>query len=190
MPPSYRWNGPLALWGGHQRRNAAVAYGMLMALPAPFRPPLDAVEAGFGSARVPGRLDRRGKWLFDVAHNPDGVAALVAALTEVAPTRPLHAVVSILGDKEWPEMLVALDQVIDRGILTVAPSALGRRWDLEWLRAWLERSDRPPAQAEWHLVEDFPAALETAAAGAGTVLVTGSFHTVGDVMARLGLAPI
>ena len=32
-------------------------------------------------------------------------------------------------------------------------------------------------------------ALRTAEAGAGTVLVTGSFHTVGDVMGALGMEP-
>jgi dihydrofolate synthase/folylpolyglutamate synthase len=98
--------------------------------------------------------------------------------------------VSILGDKDWPEMLVALDRVIDRGVLTVPPSAAGRRWNLDWLQQWLERSDRPPARAKWNLIEDFPTALDTVQRGAGTVLVTGSFHTVGDVMAAIGLAPI
>ena len=31
--------------------------------------------------------------------------------------RPLHGLISILGDKEWPEMLVELDRVLDRGVL-------------------------------------------------------------------------
>ena len=186
LPPEYEWAGPLGLAGRHQRRNAAVAHGILMALPAPYRPNPGAIEAGFARAFVPGRLDRRGRWLFDVAHNPDGVRALVTALGELAPPRPLHALVSILGDKEWPEMLMGLDQVIDLGILTVAPTAAGRRWDLDWLTRWLARSDRPPARAEWHLIEDFGVALEAVQAEAGTILVTGSFHTVGDVMATLG----
>jgi dihydrofolate synthase/folylpolyglutamate synthase len=162
---------------------------MLMALPAPYRPDRDAIERGFATAFVPGRLDRRGKWLFDVAHNPDGVQALCRALEELRVPRPIHALVSILGDKEWPDMLVQLDRVIDRGVLTVAPSAASRRWDLGWLRRWLERRDRPPARATWRLVEDFRAALELAQRNAGTVLVTGSFHTVGDVMEAVGLAP-
>lgn len=190
LPPEYLWDGALGLAGPHQRRNAAVAYGMLMALPERFRPSRAAVDEGFGSAFVPGRLDRRGRWLFDVAHNPDGVRALVAAIGERPPPGPIHALVSILGDKEWPEMLVQLDQVVDRGVLTVAPTAAGRRWDLSWLRRWLERPDRPQARAQWRLIEDFSEALEAVAAGAGTILVTGSFHTVGDVLAARGLAPI
>lgn len=190
LPPEYLWDGPLGLVGPHQRRNAAVAYGILMALPERFRPSRAAVERGFGSAFVPGRLDRRGRWLFDVAHNPDGVRALVTAITELKPPGPIHALVSILGDKDWAEMLVCLDQVVDRGVLTVAPTAAGRRWDLSWLHRWLERPDRPRARAQWRLIEDFPEALGTVAIGAGTILVTGSFHTVGDVLAARGLAPI
>jgi folylpolyglutamate synthase/dihydropteroate synthase len=39
-------------------------------------------------------------------------------------------------------------------------------------------------------VPDFHDALERVQAGAGTVVVTGSFHTVGDVMSALGMAPL
>jgi dihydrofolate synthase/folylpolyglutamate synthase len=187
LPPDYEWAGPLSLAGPHQRRNAAVAHGILMALPAPYRPPLAAIEAGFGVARIPGRLDRRGKWLFDVAHNPDGIRALITAIETMRPPRPLHALVSILGDKEWPDMLVRLDRVIDRGVLTVAPTAASRGWNAVWLRRWLRDRGRPPARAAWTLVPDFREALDTVQTGAGTVLVTGSFHTVGDVMTALGM---
>jgi dihydrofolate synthase/folylpolyglutamate synthase len=187
LPPAYEWTGPLGLRGPHQRRNAGVAYGVLMALPERWRPPAGAIEEGFSAARVPGRLDRRGKWLFDVAHNPDGMESLVTALRAEPPTPPVHALVSILGDKEWPAMLVWLDSVVDRGVLTLAPSAAERGWNLSWLEQWLARPDRPRARARWSLIADFASALAEAQRGAGTVLVTGSFHTVGDVMAALGL---
>jgi dihydrofolate synthase/folylpolyglutamate synthase len=185
LPPDYEWCGPLSLAGPHQRRNAAVAHGILCALPAPYRPQPEEIERAFGAAHVPGRLDRRGRWLFDVAHNPDGMRSLVSALGVMRPPRPVHALVSILGDKEWPEMLVQLDRVIDRGILTIAPTAAGRGWDIEWLRRWLRDPNRPPAHAEWTLIPDFNEAIARVQEGAGTMLVTGSFHTVGDVMTAL-----
>ncbi len=187
LPPAYEWPGPLALQGPHQRRNAAVAHGILMALPVPYRPDPAAIARGFASTRIPGRLDRRGKWLFDVAHNPDGVRALTAAIRSSEPPRPLYGLISILGDKEWPEMLVELDRVLDRGVLTVAPTAASRGWDAAWLRRWLAERARPPAQAAWTLIPDFPQALSAVQDGAATVLVTGSFHTVGDVMEVLGM---
>ena len=185
-----RFDGPLALRGTHQRRNAAVAAEVLRALPLPYRPDESALREGFAAATIPGRLDQRGKWLFDVAHNPDGVAALCRAIEDVGPRRPVHALVSILGDKAWPEMLVQLDRVVERGVLTVTPSAEGRRWDLEWLRRWLRDPDRPPARAHWQLVPDFQEAMAVVQRDAGTVLVTGSFHTVGDVMQALGFEPV
>jgi dihydrofolate synthase/folylpolyglutamate synthase len=187
LPLDYQWCGPLSLAGPHQRRNAAVAQGMLATLPPPYRPTQGQLETAFGAARVPGRLDRRGRWLFDVAHNPDGVRSLVTALEVMRPARPLHALVSILGDKEWAGMLVQLDQVIDRGFLTIAPTAAARGWDIEWLRRWLRDPARPPAHAEWTLVPDFREAIARVQEGAGTALVTGSFHTVGDVMQELGM---
>jgi dihydrofolate synthase / folylpolyglutamate synthase len=187
LPADYQWCGPLSLAGPHQRRNAAVAHAILMALPHPYCPTLEQIGQGFGSVRVAGRLDRRGRWLFDVAHNPDGMRSLVTALLATRPLRPLHALVSILGDKDWPEMLVQLDQVIDRGILTIAPTAAGRGWDIDWLRRWLRDPSRPPPHATWTLVPDFTEAIQKVQEGAGTILVTGSFHTVGDVMSALGI---
>jgi dihydrofolate synthase/folylpolyglutamate synthase len=187
LPPDYLWCGPLSLAGPHQRRNAAVAHGILTALPDPYRPTADQIERAFGSTRIAGRLDRRGRWLFDVAHNPDGMRSLVTALTVMRPKRPLHALVSILGDKEWADMLVQLDQAIDRGVLTIAPTAAARGWDIEWLGRWLRDPSRPPPHASWTLVPDFKEAIQKVQEGAGTVLVTGSFHTVGDVMSALGM---
>ncbi len=186
VPASEHYTGALGLAGPHQGRNAAVATTVLDLLPAPFRPE-PAVKAGaFARARVAGRLDFRGRWLFDVAHNMDSMRALTSALEVLRPRRPIRALVSILGDKAWPEMLVELDRVVDEGILTVAPSALGRGWDLGWLERWLADPSRPPAHARWHLEPDFGAALRQLEDGEGTLLVTGSFHTVGDVMSAKG----
>lgn len=187
VPAGYRWEGPLGLEGSHQRRNAGVAYAALMALPERYRPSRGQVEEGFAVTRVPGRFDRRGRWLFDVAHNPDGISALVSAIEEARLPGPLKAVVSILGDKEWPEMLGRLEQVVDKGVLTTAPSTAGRRWDLAELREWLKAPDRAQNAARWTVEPDFREALAQVQQGPGTILVTGSFHTVGDAISALGL---
>ncbi|HEU5170426.1 MAG TPA: folylpolyglutamate synthase/dihydrofolate synthase family protein [Gemmatimonadales bacterium] len=187
VPRDALWAGPLCLAGAHQRRNAAVAEAVLRALPPPYRPADTAIAEGFARARIAGRLDRRGRWLFDVAHNPDGIRALARAIPDLDLPRPLHALVSILGDKEWPEMLVLLDGVIDRGVLTRAPTAASRGWDFDWLGRWLRDPTRPRPRAAWSLVPGFREAIATAQEGAGTVLVTGSFHTVGDVMRELAI---
>ncbi len=186
VPPEYRWDGPLGLEGGHQRRNAGVAYAALMALPEPYRPTRLQVEEGFSQTRVPGRFDRRGRWLFDVAHNPDGMTALTTAIRESRLQRPIRAVVSILGDKEWPEMLALLDGVVDGGILTIAPTTAGRRWELAEVAGWLR--EHPGPGRRWELESDFSTALKRAQQMPGTIVVTGSFHTVGDALSQLGLS--
>ena len=124
-----------------------------------------------------------------MAHNPDGVRTLVAAIGALRPRAPIHAVVAILGDKDWPEMLRSLDGTVDRGVLTVAPTAAGRGWNLEVLQRWLgERAPGPGVRALGDRARPRPGGGQ-GQDGAGTVLVTGSFHTVGDVMHLLGLDP-
>lgn len=188
VPAGLRYKGPLGLSGAHQSRNAAVAQATLRALSDGLRPSEKAIRDGFVAARLPGRFDRRGRWIFDVAHNPSGVEVLVAALAEAHPPRPLHALVGILGDKDWAAMLRTLSAVVDRLWVTDPPSAPPeRRWDLEAVGPVVRRSGGPPVVIE----PDFEKALITVQSGAGTALVTGSFHTVGDAMARLpGFAPL
>jgi dihydrofolate synthase / folylpolyglutamate synthase len=190
-PPGAR----LGLLGAYQWANAWVALAALNELPAPFGPAGEAVPESFARAYVPGRFDVRGRWIFDVAHNPDGMRVLVDTLREHDPARPLHAVVGIRNDKEWRPMLDLLAPEVDRLVLTVAPSVpAGQRWIWTEVAPWAERhtAERRGAPAIEALFEpDFARALGLGSEGAATVLVTGSFHTVGDALARLpGFAPV
>jgi dihydrofolate synthase/folylpolyglutamate synthase len=177
------YDGPIGLFGRHQKRNATVAAAILSELPAPLRPSEGAITEGFASASLPGRFDQRGRWIFDVAHNPDGVEALVYALAAARPPRPIHALVGILADKDWGTMLAALATVVDRVWVTDPPTAPPeRKWDVRAV-------GRP--NSRFVVEPDFDAALAGVQEKARTVLVTGSFHTVGDAMARLpGFSPL
>jgi dihydrofolate synthase/folylpolyglutamate synthase len=182
--------GPLALHtplaGAYQARNVATALTMLDAAGAPYRPRWGDVGAALAGTRLAGRLHRAGRHLFDVAHNPDGARALAAALPTLAPARPLHALVAVLADKDWRGMLDALAPAVDRLVLSTAPTAPpGRVWRPAEAAAYLAARGRAA-----EVVGDFDAALARAGDGAGTVLVTGSFHTVGDAMARLQVSPL
>jgi dihydrofolate synthase/folylpolyglutamate synthase len=172
----------LGLKGRHQVANALVAHAVLKALPRPFGPVGKNLPASFAHAYIPGRFEVRGKWIFDVAHNPDGMRVVADAIRTADPAirRPLHALVGIRNDKNWRAMLEILRPVVDKLVLTVPPSIpVMQRWSLEDLDALS------------HFEPDFTRALEDIQQGAGTVLVTGSFHTVGDAFARLpGFAPV
>ena len=100
VTPERRYHGLRVRMGGaHQAANAALAVRLAERLPARFGVGEPEVRAGLAAARVPGRFERRGRWLFDVAHNPDGARSLVAALRAAPPPRPLVGVVAVLGDK-------------------------------------------------------------------------------------------
>lgn len=179
----------LGLKGPHQAQNAAVARAALAALPSPFGRPGQDTPPSFANAFIPGRFEVRGSWIFDVAHNPDGMEILVAALAEARPRRPLHALVGIRNDKEWRPMLERILPVVDRLVLTVAPTVPDQqRWLARDLAGWAdERVIGQPVVFE----PDFGRALEMVQEGAATTLVTGSFHTVGDALAALpGFAPV
>ena len=179
---------PLA--GEHQATNAGLAVRALESLPASLRPGRDAVMHGLARVRWPGRVqvvERGGvAWVFDVAHNAAGMETLAATLRSLRPPRPLVVLAGILGDKDWSSMLPNLLCAADAAILTQPPSAPAeRRWDPQRVAA----SFAPRFTAE--VDEDFEGALSRAAerARGGTVVVTGSCHTVGSALAALGIEP-
>jgi dihydrofolate synthase/folylpolyglutamate synthase len=181
---------PLGLAGRHQVANAWVALAALNALPAPFDPAGAAFPESFGRAYVPGRFDVRGRWIFDVAHNPDGARVLADTLAEVAPPRPRRALVGVLGDKDYVGMIASLVGQVDGFVFTTPDTAPERRrWDLGRLQQELAPLALAPESVVFE--PEFARALERVQENAETVLVTGSFHTVGDALARLpGFAPV
>jgi dihydrofolate synthase/folylpolyglutamate synthase len=174
------------LVGRHQAANFAFTLILLDAARGPFAVPLAEAADSARAIRLPGRFQRVGRWIFDVAHNPDGALTLVASLRLVEHERPVVALLCVLGDKDWRAMLDSLSAVVSRFVLTNAPTAPPSR-------AWLLADAVSYARSKGYLVEgepDFDRALSAAERGAGTVLVTGSFHTVGDAMTRLQVSPL
>lgn len=178
-----RYRTPLV--GRHQAANTALALLTLEALGPRFALTEPEVAGALARVRIPGRFERAGRYVFDVAHNPDGAATLARTLAAVVPPRPVTALLAVLSDKDWRGMMCLLAPQVDRFVLTVAPTAPANRlWDPGAALAFA-REQGWAAELE----PDFARAIARAEAGSGTVLVTGSFHTVGDVMARLPAAP-
>ena len=174
------------LVGRHQASNFAFTLGLLDAAGAPFHTSLEEASHAVAAVRLPGRFQQVGNWIFDVAHNPDGMRTLAASLQSVAHERPVIAVLCVLADKDWRAMIDVLAPVVDRFILTEAPTApASRAWPLADA---LEHARQRGLSAD--AMTDFDAALRAAEVAGGTALVTGSFHTVGDAMARLQVSPL
>ena len=189
-----RW-GPLTLespmTGRHQIENLVLAVRALEALPPRLPLSARAVQRGVRRARVPGRFQverhEARMWILDIAHNVSGARALRETLEAVAVPRPRAAIVGILEDKPWEAILRELVPAVDHVILTVPRSAPpSRRWNPEDALPLLH----PDVSVS--VRHDPRAAIEearTAVPSTGSVIVTGSTHTVGEALCCLGRIP-
>lgn len=187
----------IPLHGAHQAQNAATALAAVEAfLGGGTAGAIDAeaVRTGFAETTSPGRLEAvrsAPTVLLDAAHNPAGMAATVAALTDGFDFRRLVAVVAVLGDKDVLGILHTLEPAVDAVVVTTntSPRVLSVD-DLAALAVEVFGAERVVVETR---LDD---ALETAIAlaeegseggplsGAG-VLVTGSVVTAGDARALL-----
>jgi dihydrofolate synthase / folylpolyglutamate synthase len=115
----------LSLHGSHQGVNAAVATeAVVRFLPAQ---PLshEVIAQGLGSVFVPGRLEtlrpqgEEGPTIvLDVAHNPDGMSALVNTLSDEFAFENAIVVLGVLADKDFRGMMSELARLPCRIIAT------------------------------------------------------------------------
>lgn len=184
------WSSPrtvhTGLVGAFQAGNTGTALAMLKAAGEPYSAALDHADTVLPRIRLAGRFQRVGPWIFDVAHNPDGALTIGETLALTPVPRPLWALVTVLKDKDWRGILRALAPTVDGFVISDAPTAPNsRRWDAEEAAEEARSSGKPV-----HLERDFDRAIIFALSEAATVLATGSFHTVGDVMERLPVDPL
>jgi len=203
----------LPLFGAYQASNAAVAltaveaFASGAALPGqaagesgdaaaePGQLGQEIVRAGFAQVTSPGRLEvvrRSPLVIVDAAHNPAGMAAAMAAVTEAFTFAALIGVLAISEDKDVPGILDQLEPVVSELVVTRNSS---------------DRSMNPAKLAELatgvfgpervHVAPRLDEALEMAVTLADEasgeegltrtgVLVTGSVITAGDARVLLG----
>lgn len=186
----------LPLHGAHQAQNAALALAATEAfLGAGEARPLEAdlVRAGFAAARSPGRLERvrtAPTILLDAAHNPHGMAATAAAVTEEFDFRRLVAVVAAAADKDVRGMLEALEPAVTAVVATrnTSPRSMPAG-QLAALAATVFGDDRVTVAPALPEAIELAVALaeqdfDSALGGVG-VLITGSVVTVTDARVLL-----
>jgi dihydrofolate synthase/folylpolyglutamate synthase len=173
------------LVGRHQARNTAIAITALEAIGDDYMPSGDNLDDALSRVFLPGRFQRSGKVIFDVAHNPAGARTVADSLSLVAAPRPRTALVAVLADKDWRGIVRELAPAVDSFIFTDAVSAPAeRRWNPT------EAYDFARGEGLDAILEPkLDVAIQRGEERAATLLVTGSFHTVGDVMARLQVSP-
>ena len=174
------------LLGRHQAANFAFTLLLLDAAGPPYATSLVDAALAAPSIVLPGRFQRYGRWIFDVAHNADGARTLATTLSSVEGGSRVAVLLCVLADKDWRAMIEALLPIASRFILTDAPTApASRRWSLAEAARYTATLG-----AEVEQCPDFDEALAEAAPRDEDTLVTGSFHTVGDAMARLQASPL
>jgi dihydrofolate synthase/folylpolyglutamate synthase len=173
------------LFGTHQATNTSVALSMLELAGERYAVTLSDAASSLPRVTLPGRFQRVGDTILDVAHNPSGIAALVHTLQATAPARPLVVILGVLADKDWRGMLTSLASVSDLIVLTDPPGApADRRWNMETVAGAAEE-----LSVAVSVVPVLQGAMDFARARAATTVVTGSFYTVGAALALLGISP-
>jgi dihydrofolate synthase/folylpolyglutamate synthase len=179
-------DGAIGLIGTHQPHNVLTAWLALDAAGDAYRVPLSVVGSALKTLTLPGRFQRVGDVIFDVAHNPAGAAVVAGTIASLDLPKPITALVGILADKDWRAMIRTLGGSVDEIIATAPPTAPPeRRWHLDDVAKFARQ-----AGISLRTITNFDEALHTATNAGGTTLVTGSFHTVGDAMSRLQVNPL
>jgi dihydrofolate synthase/folylpolyglutamate synthase len=177
-----------ALAGSRQLANAATALAVLEAAEPAVLVPDEAVRAGLGRVRLPGRFQivpGEPEWILDVAHNADAARALAASLSARPCQGVTIAVCGILADKDVAAIVRPLSGRVGRWIAAGLPGP--RALPVAELARCIAAASGTPVTSAAD-VEDGCRQAAAAAARGDRVLVFGSFLTVGPALVHLGLA--
>jgi dihydrofolate synthase/folylpolyglutamate synthase len=175
------------LLGLHQLENLALAVTALELLNdrSPFHWDTPQLRAGLQGVQWPGRcqvLERNPITLLDVAHNPNGAAALAATLRELAGTAPVGLVCGMLGDKDAGGFFRALAPQVQKCWAVPLPS--DRNMPEAQLRAALASAG---LAADFQPLENALAAARAwATQNQGIICLAGSLVLAGEVLRQRG----
>ena len=170
---------PIALRGQHQKQNAAVAIAALRA--AKIDVDKSKIERGLASINWPARFQ---KWddrtIIDGAHNPAAARVLVETWREVFGDQKATLILAILSDKDLRGICEAFAPIADSVILPRIRSA--RAAAPEDL-AKVISTITPPLP--YSIAPTVGEALNVACTRPNPILITGSLHFAGEVLAHL-----
>lgn len=168
----------LGLSGRHQLSNARVAICLAEILRKDFKFKIEKqdIENGLEKARHPGRLELRGKFLFDGAHNISGAKALREYLDEFV-NQPVMMIFGAMRDKDLTEIAQEIFPKAGRIILTEPDNP--RSMETAELRKFVPES----FAGEIFEIKTVGVAIKKAreiSAGKDLILITGSLYLVGE----------
>jgi dihydrofolate synthase / folylpolyglutamate synthase len=170
---------PIALRGQHQKQNAAVAIAALRA--AKIDVDDSAIARGLATVDWPARFQ---KWdqrtIIDGAHNPAATRALAETWREVFSDQKATLILAILSDKALCAICEALAPIADSVIL---PRIRSERAAAPEELAKVLSKITPPLP--YSIAPTVGEALNLARSKPNPILITGSLHFAGEVLAHL-----
>ena len=188
----------LPLFGAYQAANAACALAAVEAFSGVSEGlDEDLVRTAFQAVTTPGRLEvvrRSPVMIVDSAHNPAGMAASMAAVTEAFGFGALEAVLAISADKDVVGILAEMEPVVST--LVATQNSASRSIDADELARLAVEVFGPDRVMAVPRLDD---AIDTATSladeaeaedgpglGGAGILITGSTVTAGEARTLLG----
>jgi dihydrofolate synthase/folylpolyglutamate synthase len=170
---------PIALTGSHQKQNAALAIAAVRG--AMIEIDDSAIAQGLSSIEWPARFQ---KWdertIIDGAHNPAAMRTLVETWREIFGDQRATLIVAILSDKNLREICEALAPI---GEFVLLPEIRSERAADPEVLAQIFSAITPSLPCS--TTPSIATALELAQTKSNPILITGSLHFAGEVLAHL-----
>jgi dihydrofolate synthase/folylpolyglutamate synthase len=170
---------PIALAGANQKQNAALAIAALRAA----KIDIDglAIARGLSCIEWPARFQRWDeRTIIDGAHNPAAARALAGTWREIFGDRRATLVLAILSDKNLRGICEALAPISEFVLL---PKIRSERAADPHVLAQIFSTITPTLPCS--TTPSIARALELAQANSDSILITGSLHFAGEVLAHL-----
>ena len=170
---------PIALAGSHQKQNAALAVAALRA--AKIDADDSAIARGLAAIDWPARFQRWDeRTIVDGAHNPAAVRTLAETWRENFGNQRATLVLAVFSDKDLRGICEALAPISEFVLLPKIRSE--RAADPEELAIVLANITPP---LPYSIIQSVDEALALARAKPNPILITGSLHFAGEVLALL-----
>lgn len=181
--------GPLpysAIPGDHQFLNGSAVIQCLELLPDSYFVSEEAISEGLRKVHLPGRFQffpGKPPVLLDVAHNPQSVGILARHLAKHYPDQKIHAVFSVMRDKDILAIVRLIQDQIDTWYL--APLSMTRAASPVELAEILHNAGVNRVEAGFSSVGEALASAQRASGPGDMILVFGSFFLVSDYLAMM-----
>jgi dihydrofolate synthase / folylpolyglutamate synthase len=170
---------PVALRGEHQKRNAAVAIAAILA--ANIQLTENAIVRGLAAIEWPARFQRWDeRTIIDGAHNPGAARILAQTWREVFGDQKATLMLAVLSDKDLRGICEALAPIADSVLL---PKIRSERAALPEELAKVVSCITPSLPCS--ITPSIGKTLMLARTKPNPILVTGSLHFAGEVLAHL-----